>query len=100
MHSDGSRLCCKKIIPRVTQSILSKYKSFKMEIAKKKYKNVNLFKLYKICSYICLWDVDYQRTRWKRGSAYLKGRSEERYLAHNEPEKIPGEYEVMLNSIV
>jgi hypothetical protein len=36
----------------------------------------------------------------KRGSVYLKGRSGERYLAHYKPEKIPGKYEIMLNSIV
>jgi hypothetical protein len=36
----------------------------------------------------------------KKGPVYLKGRSEERYLAHYEPERIPAEYEVMLYSIV
>jgi hypothetical protein len=36
----------------------------------------------------------------KRGSVYLKGRSGERYLAHYKPEKLPGKYEVMLNSII
>jgi hypothetical protein len=43
------------------------------------------------------WTVNGQD---KRGSVYLKGRYEERYLAHYEPGKIPGEYKVMLNSIV
>jgi len=36
----------------------------------------------------------------KRGSVYLKGRSEERYLAHYVQGKIPGEYEVIVNLIV
>jgi len=38
--------------------------------------------------------------KMKKGLSIFENRSEERYMAHNEPEKIPGEYEVMLNSIV
>jgi hypothetical protein len=41
-----------------------------------------------------------KKKKIKRDSVYLKGRSEERYLAHYEQGKIPGEYEVILNLIV